>query len=176
MTFENYGLPQRVELRWSERVTHYMTTFYFGALSLVFVYFLAREVTNDNLSPEWPLGAMFALGLGAIAGVSAWRQWHALAFTIYSTDDDAEQNFSVVAKLAENESWAVRAAEPAKRLQLFVPRLSKEMCAARQVTVLFSGSRVAVNSIGDVTGSRPGVTWGRNSEIVEKIKGVLRVI
>jgi hypothetical protein len=166
-------LPARLNLPWLGWVNHYSMGLIFTFLSIAALVGAGLGHHLDDPRPWLIAGACATLAIVVTA-----IQWRRLEFTIYETLDDARVNYVKVMMLFEKRQWDVIASIPGSSISATVRAKWNELTWGDLITVLFAGSRVAINSIGNPYVGRQGsATWkGRAESEVREIANEMRVV
>src|SRR5258706_5948471 len=154
------GFPARVRLSWLGWVNHYFIGLVLAGLSVAALIGAASGKQLHDSGPWWIAGICATVAYPVLVS-----QRRRLAFTVYETLDDARENYAKVIGLIERKQWDVIASTPGSSISATVRAKWTELTWGDLVTVVFIGSRVAINSIGNpYAGPHGGATWKDRAE------------
>jgi hypothetical protein len=165
--------PARLSLSWLGWINHYFMGLTLAVLSASVLIGAASGKHLRDSSPWWIAGICATFAIHAFV-----TQRRRLAFTAYNTLDDAHENYAKVIALIERKQWDVVANTPGSSISAKVRANWYELTWGDLVTVVFVGSRVAINSIGNpYAGPHGSATWkSRAKSQVQEIANAIRVV
>jgi hypothetical protein len=139
------SLPQHVELRGGDFVTHYGVSLFLLMPSAVLVFAFLTHHGDPSRLPGMRVLCLITL---PAAGLFAWYQTRVLRFRWLRTSSDASSNYRKVMNAMHNAGWHVRTHTVDSRIVATVPGT---ITWGTRVEVRFHATDVLVNSICDPT-------------------------
>jgi len=157
-----------LQLGFRDKITHYSIVGFTGIIPVLFLFIYIKDYLNGTARPLMEGGILLIIIPCLLALIFFVLQKSRLKLKVVETDLTRDELDPIINKVASELDWIPQIV---KRNVIIAKTFPGFLSGSwgEQITILFEGNRVLINSICDPSKKSSIVSMGRNKENVEKL-------